>query len=82
MLSGTFVYTPANNIFKGVHRNHPVICRPIFLVFTTLILMKLYTVAVYNLKMCMIEDKSDLKKISREIILERLLFVWDWGCPL
>ena len=46
------------------------------------ILMKLYTVAVNNLKMCMIEDKSDLKKISREIILEILLFVWDWGCSL
>jgi len=40
------------------------------------ILMKLYTVEVYNLTLCIKEDNSDLK-IIREIIRRRTLFVLD-----
>jgi len=32
-----------------------------------LILMKLYTVVVYNLRMCIKEDNSSLKKIKGDI---------------
>jgi len=38
--------------------------------------MKLYTVAVYDLRICFEEDNPCLK-ITREIIHGRQLFVWD-----
>jgi len=54
----------------GVFKNHPVCLSVIININSSLtdklILMKLYTVVVYNLRMCMKEDNPGLKNIKRE----------------
>jgi len=57
----------------GIYRNHPVdlsvniYCKLNSSLMNEPILMKLYTVVVYNLRMCIKEDNSSLKKIKGDI---------------
>ena len=71
--SSTCIFTFVQDSTRGVFRNHPV--RPsIYLVSTTppspkwidQILIKLSTLVVYNLRMCMKEDSTSPKTIKED----------------
>ena len=59
-------YYASDKVCLGVYRNHPVRLFIFLLMATppilTLILIKIYTVVVYDLRMCMKEDNPGLKK--------------------